>query len=121
MWALRGSCERIRLGGQEVFPCPGTRLSPRSPAFNKKNGRIKRIADEVEKEVRSRVGPNSTLEERRRVTAEVLREVGWTDEEKDLCGLVSNAPAIEVEGKHFARLSQNSSVIIFGLLWWASH
>ena len=87
---------------------------PIVPAFNKDNPRIKRIADEVEKEVRSRVGPNSTFEERRRIAAEVLHEVGWTDEEKDLCGLVSNASAVEVEGTRYVRLSQNSSVTIFG-------
>ena len=67
---------------------------------------LEKLLELVRSEVRRRLGPDASYEERRDKAAEVMSEVLRRDEERDLKDAVSEAEEIEVEGKRYRKLEQ---------------
>lgn len=80
---------------------------------------LEKLVEMVRREVKSRIGPNTTFEERRDMSVTVMNEVLHRDEEKDLQEAVSDAEEVEVGGRRYRRLEQSSSATYFGR--WGSH
>lgn len=84
----------------------------------KSNKIVERLAEEVRREVRKRLG-DSTFEERRDAAADLMKDVLWKDADDDLRGLVTDAEEVEVDDKVYRRLEQPSSATYFGR--WGQH
>lgn len=81
--------------------------------------RRQKLVDLLEQEVRERTGEGSTLEERNDAAFDVVTDVLWRREDQDLRGAVTTAVEVEVDGKQYCRLKQESSATYFGR--WGSH
>lgn len=57
------------------------------------------MAEEMRREVRVRLGTDSTFEERRDAAAEINGEVLWRDADGDLHGLVTDAEEVDDRGE----------------------
>lgn len=95
---------------------------PREPKIScpdPANKVVQQLAELIRREVERRCGPDSTFEERRDAARGAVGEALWLEEERDLLGLVVDAPVIEVGGKRYERLEQPSSATYHG--WWGRH
>jgi hypothetical protein len=78
------------------------------------NKLVNEIVASLRREVRERLGSDSTFEQRRDASFEIMRDVLWKDSEDDLQGSVTNAEEVEVGGKRYRRLQQPSSATYYG-------
>lgn len=81
--------------------------------------RLEKLLEQLEEEVREKLGENSTLEERNDAALDVMKNILWRREDKDLRGAVTTAFEVEVEGKRYGRLEQASGATYYGR--WGSH
>lgn len=72
------------------------------------------IAAALRREVRERLGPNSTFEQRRDAGLEIMQSVLWKDGDDDLKELITDVEEIEVGGKKYRRMEQSSSATYCG-------
>lgn len=87
---------------------------PRLDLKDPKNATVIKLAEQVRAEVRRRYGATLTYEQRRDAAAEVMADVLWTDEGKDLNELVTDDDEVEIRGKRYRMLDQASSAIYYG-------
>jgi hypothetical protein len=80
---------------------------------------IEQVVRMIRREVREKLGPDSTFEQRRDAAADLMKDALWKDEDEDLDGLRTNAEEIEVEGRRYRRLAQPSSATYYGR--WGEH
>jgi hypothetical protein len=73
----------------------------------------------IRREVRERLGPHSTFEQRRDGAAALTTEALWHDTDEDLREAITTAEEIEVEGRRYRKLGQDSSATYCGR--WGSH
>lgn len=66
--------------------------------------------------VDERIGPETTFEERQRASRELVHELLWLDEDMELQARITTAEMIEVDGKRYRRLEQQSSSVMSGLV-----
>lgn len=93
---------------------------PRLDLKDPKNAMVVRLSEQVRREVRKRYGNELTYEQRRDAAAEVMADVLWSDEARDLYELVTDDDEIEIEGTLYHRMDQQeSSAVYFGR--WGSH
>lgn len=93
---------------------------PRLDLKDPKNAMVVRLSEQVRREVRKRYGNELTYEQRRDAAAEVMADVLWSDEARDLEELVTDDDEIEIEGTLYHRMDQQeSSAVYFGR--WGSH
>lgn len=105
-------CKRVPSAKGE----PLTKRERNPPATSKL---VDEIAASVRREVRERLGPKSTFEQRRDMAFEIMRGALWKDTDDDLRESITDAEEVEVDGKRFARMSQPSSATYFGR--WGQH
>lgn len=79
----------------------------------------KKLSEMVRREVRKRLGPDASYEERRDAAAALMSEALWHDEERDLQEAVSDGDEVDIEGKRYRRLEQASSATYAGR--WGPH
>jgi hypothetical protein len=114
---------RIRLSAEVIMPQP--KKPKKAPAAKKPaRGRpemsperaklVDRMVEELRRARRERADPNATFEQRRDEAFEIMQDVLWKDEDKDLRESVTNADEVDVDGKKFGRLGQASSATYFG-------
>ena len=70
---------------------------------------VEEIVAALRHEVRERLGPNSTFEQRRDAGFEIMRDVLWKDGDDDLQESITDADEVDVDGKRYGRLKQSSS------------
>lgn len=92
---------------------------PRLDLTDPKNAMVIKLAQQVRAEVGKRYGTNLTFEQRRDAAVEIMADVLWTDEEKELAGLVTDDDEVDIEGRRYRRLEQASSAVYYGR--WGSH
>jgi hypothetical protein len=80
---------------------------------------VDQLAAAVRREVRAKLGPDSTFEQRRDAAAELMREVLWKEADTDLRESVTDADEVEVDDKRYRRLEQPSAATYFGR--WGPH
>ncbi len=80
---------------------------------------VDELALRVRQEVRERLGPNPTFEQRRDAEAELLSEVLWKREDEDLRESVATTDSVQINGKAYKRLEQPSSATYYGR--WGKH
>ena len=80
---------------------------------------VEKLSEMVRREVRARLGPDASYEERRDAAAALMSEVLWKDEERDLQESVSEGDEVDVDGKRYRRLEQSSSATYCGR--WGPH
>lgn len=78
-----------------------------------------RLAREIRREVRRRLGPEATFEQRRDAAAALASDALWSDADEDLREMLTTADEVEVDGHRYHRLEQSSSAIYHGR--WGSH
>lgn len=84
-----------------------------------KSAVVDRLAEAVRREVRAKLGANSTFEQRRDAAAELMREVLWKEADTDLRESVTDADEVDVDDKRYRRLKQPSTATYFGR--WGPH
>jgi len=78
-----------------------------------------RLAREIRREIRERLGPNSTFEQRRDAAAGLASDALWVDEEEDLRENVTTVEQVEIDDHLYQRLAQASSATYHGR--WGDH
>ena len=78
-----------------------------------------KLAVLIRLEVRARLGPNSTFEQRRDASAWLASDALWQDTDLDLREAITTAEEVEVDGCQYRRLDQDSSATYHGR--WGSH
>ena len=73
----------------------------------------------IRRDVRERLGGESTFEQRRDAAAALTNEALWLDTDNDLREAITTAEEVEVEGRRYRRLDQDSSATYRGR--WGSH
>lgn len=128
---LSGACDRIRLGVEETAMKPPKRSPKTPPKIPPKTSpkavvpdaerekRIDKLLDLVEREVRERLGPDATFEERSDAGAEIMRDILRRRDDRDLQGQVTHDQVVELEGRRYGRLTQSSSATYYGP--WGQH
>lgn len=81
--------------------------------------RLEKLVELLEKEVSEQLGDDSTFEERNDTALDVVKDVLWRREDKDVRGAVTTALEVNVDGRRYRRLRQASSAKYFGR--WGSH
>src|SRR5258708_1736915 len=103
-------------------------MAPKRPKQPKKGERVSspetsKVVDEiaatVRREVERRLSPNATFEQRQDIAYEIMRGVLWRRTDDDLQESVTEAEEVEVAGKRYRRLEQESSATYFGP--WGQH
>ena len=79
----------------------------------------RRIMLEIRREVRERLGPDATFEQRRDAAAALASDALWLDADEDLRESITTAEEVEVEGHRYRRLEQASSATYHSR--WGSH
>jgi hypothetical protein len=79
----------------------------------------RRLSAVIRRDVRERLGPGSTFEQRRDAAAALTNDALWHDADEDLRETVTTAEEIEVEGRRYRKLEQDSSATYCGR--WGSH
>jgi len=74
---------------------------------------------EIRREVRERLGPDATFEQRRDAAAALASDALWLDADEDLRESITTAEEVEVEGHRYRRLEQASSATYHSR--WGSH
>jgi hypothetical protein len=95
------------------------RPKPRLDLKDPKNAMVVRLTDELRREVRKRHGDELTYEQRRNAAAEVMADVLWSDESRDLEELVTDDDEVDIAGTRYRRMDQASSAVYFSR--WGSH
>ena len=80
---------------------------------------VRRITEAIRREVREKLGPNSTFEQRRDAAAAMASDSLWLDTDQDLREAITTAEEIEVDGRRYRPLAQASSATYHGR--WGSH
>jgi len=80
---------------------------------------VRRITETIRREVREKLGPNSTFEQRRDAAAAMASDSLWLDTDQDLREAITTAEEIEVDGRRYRPLAQASSATYHGR--WGSH
>lgn len=73
-----------------------------------------KLVEALRREVRKRVGPDSTFEQRRDAGFEIMQDVLWKEGDDDLQKSITDAEEIDVGGKKYRRLGQPSAATYFG-------
>jgi len=79
----------------------------------------RRLMLEVRREVRERLGPDATFEQRRDAAAALASDMLWLDTDEELRETITTADEVEVEGRRYRRLEQASSATYHSR--WGSH
>ena len=74
---------------------------------------------EIRRDVRARLGPEATYEQRRDAAAALASDALWLDADEDLREVITTADEVEVEGRRYHRLEQGSSATYHSR--WGSH
>lgn len=74
---------------------------------------------EIRRDVRARLGPNATYEQRRDAAAALASDALWLDADEDLREVITIDEAVEVEGRRYRKLEQSSSATYHSR--WGSH
>jgi len=74
---------------------------------------------EIRREVRRRLGPDATFEQRRDAAAALTGDALWLDADEDLRENLTTSAAVVVANRHYRRLAQASSATYYGR--WGSH
>jgi hypothetical protein len=80
---------------------------------------VRRITDTIRREVKEKLGPNATFEQRRDAAAAMASDSPWLDTDLDLREAITTAEEIEVDGRRYRPLAQASSATYHGR--WGSH
>lgn len=72
------------------------------------------IVKKLRREIRTRLGPGSTFEQRRDAGLGIMQKVLWKEEDDDLQESITDAEQIDVGGKKYRRLDQPSAATYFG-------
>jgi hypothetical protein len=72
------------------------------------------MVEALRREVRKRVGADSTFEQRRDAGLEIMHDVLWKEGDDDLQKSITDEEEIEVGGKRYGRMKQESSATYFG-------
>ena len=72
------------------------------------------IVEALRREIRTRLGPESTFEQRRDAGLEIMQKVLWKDGDVDLQGSITDVEELSVGGKKYRRMEQPSSATYFG-------
>lgn len=85
-----------------------TKTTSRTRAEDERHAQaVAKLVRTIRREVREKLGPNSTFEQRRDAAAGLMKEALWKDEDDDLGELTTNAEEIEVEDRRYRRLTQH--------------
>jgi hypothetical protein len=98
---------------------PMSKSSRRNEQDDGSRARLEKLVELLEQEMEEKLGDDSTFEERNDAAHDIMKDVLWRREDKDVRGAVTTAVEVEVEGKRYRRLKQDSSAIYFGR--WGSH
>jgi hypothetical protein len=79
----------------------------------------RRLMLEIRREVRERLGPDATFEQRRDAAAALASDVLWLDADEDLRESITTAEEVVVEERRYRRLDQSSSATYRSR--WGSH
>jgi hypothetical protein len=79
----------------------------------------RRLADIIQRDVRERLGPDSTFEQRRDSAAGLTSDALWLDADRDLRAAITTAAEVEIDGCRYRRLKQRSSALYFSR--WGNH
>lgn len=79
----------------------------------------RRIMLEIRRDVRERLGPDATYEQRRDAATALASDALWLDADEDLRENITTAEEVEVEGHRYCRLEQASSATYYSR--WGSH
>jgi len=79
----------------------------------------RRIMQEIRRDVRSRLGPDATYEQRRDAAAALASDALWLDADEDLREVITTDEEVEVEGLRYHKLEQSSSATYHSR--WGSH
>jgi len=79
----------------------------------------RRLAEIIRRDVRERLGPDSTFEQRRDSAAGLTSDALWLDADQDLRDEVTTAAEVEIDGCRYRRLKQRSAAIYFSR--WGNH
>jgi hypothetical protein len=74
---------------------------------------------EVRREVRERLGPDATFEQRRDAAAALTSDMLWLDTDEELRETITTTEEVEVEGRRYRRLEQASSATYYSR--WGNH
>lgn len=80
---------------------------------------VAEIAARLRREVKDRLGPNSTFEERQNATYDIMKDVMWQESDDDLRESITNDDEIDVGGTRYRRMQQASSATYSGR--WGPH
>lgn len=73
---------------------------------------VDKLAEMVRREVRARLGPDATYEQRRDAAAAVMSEALWKDEDGDLRESVTDSDEVDVDGKPSALARMDPGVLV---------
>lgn len=79
----------------------------------------RRIAELIRTEVRKQLGPDATFEQRQEAAAALTSDALWWHTDQNLREAITTADEVEVEGRRYHRLEQESSATYYGR--WGSH
>jgi hypothetical protein len=79
----------------------------------------RRIMLEIHREVRERLGPDATFEQRRDAAAALASDALWLDADEELRETITTAEEVEVEGRRYHQLEQASSATYHSR--WGNH
>lgn len=79
----------------------------------------RRLMQEIRRDVRARLGPAATYEQRRDAAAALASDALWLDADEDLREVITTAEEVEVEGRKYRKLEQSSSATYHSR--WGSH
>lgn len=79
----------------------------------------RRLVQEIRRDVRARLGPNATYEQRRDAAAALASDALWLDADEDLREVITTDEAVEVDGRRYRKLEQSSSATYHSR--WGSH
>lgn len=79
----------------------------------------RRLADEIDREIREQLGPDATFEQRQDAAAAISSDALWHREDQELHETITTAEEVEVDERRYRRLGQASSATYHGR--WGSH
>lgn len=79
----------------------------------------RRLMQEIRRDVRARLGPGSTYEQRRDAAAALASDALWLDADEDLREAITRDEQVEVEGRRYRKLGPSSSATYHSR--WGSH
>ena len=79
----------------------------------------RRLMQEIRRDVRARLGPLATYEQRRDAAAALASDALWLDADEDLREAITSDEEVEVEGRRYRKLAPSSSATYHSR--WGSH